>query len=58
MTKEQNKKNSPCTGYCVYDYEEDHCLGCFRTLEEISRSMNYRYNIVVKEGKPKIIKDN
>ena len=30
---------SPCTGYCVYDYENDYCLGCGRTLDEISRTM-------------------
>ena len=28
--------DSPCVDYCVYDYEQDFCTGCGRSLEEIS----------------------
>lgn len=27
---------SPCINYCKYDAEHGFCLGCYRTLEEIS----------------------
>lgn len=28
--------DSPCVDYCVYNYEQDFCTGCGRSLEEIS----------------------
>ena len=27
---------SPCIRRCIYDYEKNHCTGCFRTQEDIS----------------------
>jgi predicted Fe-S protein YdhL (DUF1289 family) len=29
--------NSPCTKVCVMDAEDRYCLGCRRTLNEITR---------------------
>lgn len=26
---------SPCISQCLYNFEENHCVGCFRTLTEI-----------------------
>lgn len=28
---------SPCISQCLYNFEKNHCVGCFRTLEEIGR---------------------
>ncbi|MFW2404148.1 MAG: DUF1289 domain-containing protein [Gammaproteobacteria bacterium] len=28
--------NSPCINICVIDAETGYCLGCFRTIDEIS----------------------
>jgi len=28
--------NSPCKGICVLDTQHKYCVGCFRTIEEIS----------------------
>ncbi|MBT8443103.1 MAG: DUF1289 domain-containing protein [Gammaproteobacteria bacterium] len=29
--------NSPCINICVMDAETGYCVGCFRTIEEISK---------------------
>ena len=43
---------SPCIGVCIIDNETHYCKGCFRTLEEISKWINYtdeeRINILAK----------
>lgn len=26
---------SPCISKCLYNFDKNHCTGCFRTLEEI-----------------------
>ena len=35
----QNQKTvkSPCKNICVLDQDNDYCIGCFRTIEEISK---------------------
>ena len=30
------KIHSPCIDLCLYDYDSGFCMGCGRTLEEIS----------------------
>ncbi|WP_138464908.1 DUF1289 domain-containing protein [Poseidonocella sp. HB161398] len=32
-----DKANSPCTGVCTVHHEARLCIGCLRTVEEISR---------------------
>ena len=43
---------SPCIGVCIIDNEKLYCKGCFRTMEEISKWINYtdeeRINILAK----------
>ena len=43
--------DSPCVDYCVYDYEQDFCAGCGRSLEEISYWSRFTF-----EEKDQIIK--
>jgi predicted Fe-S protein YdhL (DUF1289 family) len=43
--------DSPCVDYCVYDYEQDFCTGCGRSLEEISY-----WNYFTPQEKQKILK--
>tara|TARA_Y100000310_G_C20626914_1_gene786442 strand:- start:1129 stop:1326 length:198 start_codon:yes stop_codon:yes gene_type:complete len=31
-----------CIGYCVYDYDYNLCMGCGRTLEDISAWFNLK----------------
>lgn len=35
----QNQKTvkSPCKNICVLDQDNGYCIGCFRTIEEISK---------------------
>ena len=37
LTHEQVDKaiDSPCTKVCTYDEEEEFCIGCYRTKEEL-----------------------
>jgi len=32
---------SPCVHICLMDYAAGHCIGCFRTLDEITHWVNY-----------------
>jgi len=32
---------SPCTGLCLMDQPSGHCLGCRRTLDEITHWSHY-----------------
>lgn len=34
-------ENSPCTHVCLMDYTAGHCIGCYRTLDEITRWVTY-----------------
>ncbi len=33
--------DSPCVHICLMDYAAGHCMGCFRTLDEIASWTNY-----------------
>tara|TARA_B110000008_G_scaffold68961_1_gene69804 strand:- start:179 stop:355 length:177 start_codon:yes stop_codon:yes gene_type:complete len=46
MKELYNEDLSPCVGICQYN-EEDLCIGCFRTSEEISQW----FNMTTKEKK-------
>ena len=37
LTREQVDKtvDSPCIQVCTYDEEEEFCIGCYRTIEEL-----------------------
>ena len=35
---ETTKSDSPCVGVCVLDKDRIRCIGCGRTIEEITRS--------------------
>ena len=37
------KLESPCIGKCQIDEKTSYCLGCFRTIEEISAWASYSY---------------
>jgi predicted Fe-S protein YdhL (DUF1289 family) len=32
---------SPCVHICLMDYAAGHCIGCFRTLDEITHWVAY-----------------
>jgi predicted Fe-S protein YdhL (DUF1289 family) len=40
---DENEIPSPCVGICCPD-ENDRCMGCFRTTEEITRWWNMTNN--------------
>ena len=41
MERQTNKTvKSPCIGTCLYNPEEDSCLGCHRTPAEITNWMH------------------
>ncbi len=36
-----NDRDSPCVHVCLMDYEHGLCIGCYRTLDEITHWINY-----------------
>ena len=34
-------KDSPCVHVCLMDYDQGLCLGCHRTLDEITHWINF-----------------
>jgi predicted Fe-S protein YdhL (DUF1289 family) len=34
-------KDSPCVHVCLMDYDRELCIGCHRTLEEITHWINF-----------------
>ena len=44
--------DSPCINLCVYDHDRDFCMGCGRTLEEISYWTYFTF-----QEKKQILKD-
>lgn len=53
IQKEKTMK-SPCKNICVLDYDNEFCLGCYRTVEEISNWQTLPYiekERIIKECK-------
>ena len=36
-------EESPCIGICQIDQKTSHCVGCLRTIEEISRWSSFTH---------------
>jgi predicted Fe-S protein YdhL (DUF1289 family) len=36
-----DEKDSPCIHVCLMDYAQGLCIGCHRTLDEITHWINY-----------------
>jgi len=34
-------KDSPCVHVCLMDYDQGLCIGCWRTLDEITHWINF-----------------
>ena len=43
--------DSPCTKVCTYDEEEEYCIGCYRTKQELQD-----WWIMTREQKLEILK--
>lgn len=49
--------DSPCVDYCIYNYEQDFCTGCGRSLEEISYWSHLTFeekNQIIKKSKKRL----